>query len=153
MLTHYQSQATATILNRYHFYKQKHHHIMILLRYKLLALLSLCIFAFSCTYEKIEPAADLPQNVSFKNDLIPLFNQSCNVIGCHSEGGISPDLSETNAYNSLSTIANMIDLDTPENSKIYMRMTDTQSPMPLSGVMPYESKLVLAWIKEGAKNN
>jgi len=108
---------------------------------------------FSCKYEKIEPATELPENVSFQTDLIPLFNQSCNSVGCHNAGGISPDLSPANAYTNITTIDNMIDLDNPGNSMLYMRMVDTKSPMPLSGVMPYESSQVLSWITDGASNN
>ncbi|NOR88551.1 MAG: hypothetical protein GQ527_13180 [Bacteroidales bacterium] len=125
----------------------------LIVRYKLVVLLILSLVVFSCTYEKIEITDELPQNVSFQNDLIPLFNQSCNSIGCHNTGGIPPDLSVDNSYQDLTTIANMIDLESPENSTIYVRMIDTQSPMPLSGVMNYESQQVLAWIKEGAQNN
>ena len=91
--------------------------------------------------------------MSFKNDLIPLFNQSCNIVGCHSSGGIAPDLSEENAYQSLTSIADMIDLENPEKSEIYVRMIDTQNPMPMSGVLSYQSKQVLSWIKDGAKDN
>ena len=123
------------------------------LRYKFIALLAFSLFFSSCTYEKIELVTELPQNVSFQNDLIPLFNQSCNIVGCHNTGGIAPNLSEENAYHSLTTIANMIDLDSPEKSTIYMRMIDTQKPMPLSGVMTYESQQVLSWITDGAKEN
>jgi len=123
------------------------------LRYKFIALLAFSLFFSSCTYEKIELVTELPQNVSFQNDLIPLFNQSCNAIGCHNIGGIAPDLSEANAFQNLTSIANMIDLSSPDNSTIYLRMIDTQSPMPLSGVLPYESQQVLSWITDGAKNN
>jgi len=121
--------------------------------FKFIPLLFLGIIISSCTYEKIKPVSELPQDVSFKNDLIPLFNQSCNIVGCHSSGGIAPDLSEENAYHSLTTIADMIDLENPEKSEIYVRMIDTQNPMPMSGVLSYQSKQVLSWIKDGAKDN
>lgn len=125
----------------------------LIVRYKLVVLFMLSLVAFSCTYEKIEIADELPQNVSFQNDLIPLFNRSCNSIGCHNAGGIAPDLSAENSYKSLTTVANMIDLETPENSVFYIRMIDAQRPMPLSGVMPYESQQVLSWIKDDAQEN
>ena len=121
--------------------------------YKFIFLLLISGLLFSCTYEKIEPSSELPKDVSFKNDLIPLFNQSCNTIGCHNTGGIAPDLSADNAYRDLTTTPQMIDLDSPENSTLYKRMTDAQKPMPLSGVMVYESQQVLSWIKDGAKDN
>ncbi len=90
--------------------------------------------------------------MSFQNDIIPVFNQSCNTVGCHNEGGIPPDLSAANAYVNLTT-KDLIDLDFPENSLIYKRMTDVQSPMPINGVLDYESKQVLSWIKDGAQDN
>jgi len=123
-----------------------------IIRNKFTVLLLLSIALFSCKSEKIEPVTQLPENISFQNDLIPLFNQSCNTTGCHNTGGIPPDLSAGNAYTSI-TGSNMIDLNNPENSKLYIRMIDTQSPMPLTGVMPYESRQVLSWIIDGAQNN
>lgn len=113
----------------------------------------LSIGFFSCKYEKIEPATELPKNVSFQNDLIPFFNQSCNSVSCHSAGGIAPDLSPANAYADITTITDMIDLVNPKSSRLYVRMIDTKKPMPLSGVMSYESSQVLSWITDGAKNN
>ena len=123
------------------------------IRYKFIVLVMISVGFFSCKYEKIEPATELPENVSFQTDLIPLFNQSCNSVGCHNAGGIAPDLSPANAYTDLTTRDNMIDLVNPENSILYKRMIDTNQPMPLSGVMDYESRQVLSWITDGAKNN
>jgi len=122
------------------------------IQFKLVIIFAISVFMFSCKYEKIEPSNTLPENVSFQNDIIPMFNQSCNTVGCHNEGGIPPDLSLGNAYVNLTT-KDLIDLDFPENSLIYMRMTDVQSPMPLTGVMDYESKQVLSWVKDGAQDN
>ena len=51
------------------------------------------IFIASCTYEKIEEEDGLPQDVSFQDDIIPMFNANCNSVGCHNDGGIAPDLS------------------------------------------------------------
>ncbi len=124
-----------------------------IIQYKFIILLTISIGLFSCKYEKLEPATELPENVSFQTDLIPLFNQSCNTVGCHNANGIPPDLSAGNAYSDITTRAGMIDLDIPENSKMYSRMIDVQSPMPPSGVMNYESLQVLSWITDGAKNN
>ena len=108
---------------------------------------------FSCEYEEIEPVTELPENVSFQTDLIPIFNQSCNSVGCHNAGGISPDLSEGNAYTVLTT-GDMLDLNNPENSILYKRMIDVQKPMPLSGILSKsQTNKVLVWIKEGALNN
>src|SRR4051812_32765256 len=42
-----------------------------------------------------------PATVFFATDIQPIFNASCAVSGCHSSGGISPDLSEGSAYTSV----------------------------------------------------
>jgi hypothetical protein len=119
---------------------------------KIIVFLFLSFGLSACVYETVQPVTDLPKNVSFQNDLIPLFNQSCNTAGCHDQYGIPPNLSEQNAYTELTT-KGWIDLNSPENSIIYQRMIDNKKPMPPSGVMDYSSKQVLSWIKDGAKNN
>ena len=120
------------------------------LRFIIFILLSIVVA--SCTYEKIEEETDLPKEISFQKDIMPIFNISCNSSGCHNNGGISPDLSPANAYEDIKTTG-MLDMTTPENSVLYVRMIDVADPMPLTGVMPYESSVVLSWITEGAKDN
>ena len=124
-----------------------------LIQYKVVIFFMLIVLVASCTYEEIEPVTGLPENVSFQNDLIPVFNQSCNMVGCHSSGGIAPDLTPANAYINLMLDDDMIDTDTPENSELYKRMIDTKNPMPLTGILPYESSQVLSWITDGAEDN
>ncbi len=107
----------------------------------------------SCEWSQIEPVDVLPENVSFGNDLIPIFTQSCNSVGCHNSGGISPDLSEENGFNDI-TSSNMLNFDNPANSELYIRMIDFQSPMPISGILSKtQTDKVLVWIIEGAQNN
>lgn len=122
-------------------------------RLQFIIFIMISIAIASCTYEKIEEAEGLPQDVSFENDIIPMFNASCNSVGCHNDGGIPPDLSPANAYADITTTTGMIDLTTPENSELYIRMIDVAKPMPMSGVLPYESSQVLSWITDGAKDN
>lgn len=119
----------------------------------IISVVLLNIFISSCEWTKIEPITVMPENVSFSNDIIPIFNQSCNTSGCHNSGGIHPDLSETGAFNSLDG-SDLIDLNTPENSVLYIRMTDTKNPMPVSGILPESAtNKILLWIQEGADNN
>ena len=111
------------------------------------------LFITSCEWEKYNPDLIEVENVSFSKDIIPIFNQSCNTIGCHSENGVAPDLSPVNAYQNLKD-KNMIDLASPENSELYIRMTDVKNPMPLSGILSGKTvKTILVWIEEGAQNN
>ena len=111
------------------------------------------ISLFSCEYEKLEFSDDLPQNVSLTEDVMPIFDRSCNMAGCHPANGIPPDLSPENAHTAL-TLGGMVDTLNPELSILYVRMIDTKDPMPPSGLLSnYEINVVLGWITEGAKDN
>ena len=91
--------------------------------------------------------------VSFKADLIPIFNKSCNMSGCHSAGGQVPDLTPPNAYRSIFE-EDLVDINDPEGSEIMGWLTGQIKPaMPL-GAQTNPSNinnLMLAWIKQGAK--
>ncbi len=98
-------------------------------------------------------AAEVTKTVSFAADVVPIFNSSCNMSGCHSTGGQAPDLSASNAINSL-ILGNYIDKSTPANSVLYQWMSGKRSlPMPVSGVNKEYNAIILAWIKQGANNN
>lgn len=93
--------------------------------------------------------------VSFKADLIPIFNKSCNMSGCHSSGGQVPDLTAPNAYRTLFE-EDLVDVNDPEGSEVMGWLTGQIKPaMPL-GAQTNPSNInniMLAWIKQGAKNN
>lgn len=104
----------------------------------------------ACEYETIEiDGLDPDEVIFFSGDIIPIFESSCT--SCHRPGATSPDLTADNAYNSI--VPNLIDLDNPENSTIYV------TPNPASGEHGFqkytqtEAALVLQWIKQGATNN
>lgn len=119
---------------------------------KLICLVMLMFSLAACEYEwmEVEPVPPLPaEEVSFKDQILPYFNASCNMSGCHAKGGFNPDLSAENAYNVLTT-KGWVDTTKPEDSKIYKSV--------LSGSMKSFSTatnnaILLKWIKEGAKNN
>ncbi|MBI5858220.1 MAG: hypothetical protein HZB42_11315 [Sphingobacteriales bacterium] len=101
----------------------------------------------------LDSVDEITRPVTFSNDILPIFNNSCNTSGCHSAGGKAPDLTAANAYNSL-TGGNYIKTDDPKNSELYLWMSGKKgSPMPLSGVNKDYNALILAWIKQGASNN
>jgi hypothetical protein len=115
---------------------------------KVLSLLAFLGVLTSCEYEFVEPI-EVTEDVSFSNDLIPFFNQSCNMSGCHNAGGFPPDLSPANAYQALFDDG-QIDTDNPMNSKLYISLN--------SGTMKKystaaETAKVLKWIEQGAPNN
>lgn len=124
-------------------------------KYSVWAVLSLLLF-IGCYKDKtvvFDTGAEITRQVSFSQDIIPIFNSSCNASGCHSAGGKAPDLSATNAFGSLTT-GNYFDANAPESSTIYLWMTGKKStPMPVGGVNKDYNALILAWIKQGAQNN
>jgi hypothetical protein len=98
---------------------------------------------------------DVTKTVSFNGDLMPIFNKSCNMMGCHNAGGQVPNLSPGNALRSLNE-EDMINVDDPENSEIMGWLTGKLKPaMPLGAATNPSNinGLMLAWIKQGAKNN
>ena len=98
---------------------------------------------------------EVTTTVSISNEIIPIFSKSCNVSGCHSSGGIKPDLSSEKAYNTLIN-GNYVDAANPDKSEIYLWLTGKRNTaMPVgSATNPSNiNQLILAWIKQGAKNN
>jgi hypothetical protein len=109
----------------------------------------------SCEWEKLEVPVIITDTtpVSFAADIIPIFDASCNMSGCHPAGGVPPDLSPAGAYLNLTSLG-YIELDTAlaAQSKLYMRMSD--GTMPPSGSLPDTIRYkVLNWIKQGALDN
>lgn len=98
------------------------------------------------------PPLDLATPVSFTTDILPIFETNCYGAGCHDKG-IAPDLTPGNAYDQLNMLG-YVDTTNAEGSTLYMRMTSATNPMPPSGKLSGEkTNKILAWIKQGAKNN
>jgi hypothetical protein len=96
---------------------------------------------------------EITRPVSFASDIVPIFNSSCNLGGCHNAGGKSPDLSAANAFLSLSN-GGFINSDNPQTSELFLWMAGKKgTPMPVSGINKDYNALVIAWIKQGAQNN
>ena len=99
-----------------------------------------------------DTGVEITRPVGFTSDIIPIFNKSCSLSGCHVAGSKVPDLSSVNAYTSL-TVGNYYNTATPESSTIYLWMTGKKAtPMPTEGINKDYNALVLAWIKQGAQN-
>lgn len=119
----------------------------------------LCVFSFSCTYEKVEPATacSSPAVVSFSKHIQPVFDTHCNMAGCHS--GTNPkgnlNLEKSVSYSQLwRTKSGYIDTLNPKISVLYGSMNSTSSPMPPSGKLDKCTiNLILRWIEQKAKNN
>lgn len=92
--------------------------------------------------------------VSFSKTIVPIITKSCAGSGCHS-GSIAPNLSEATAYNAMVN-GNYINKGAPAESEIYLWITGKRTPaMPLGSANNPSNlnALMLAWIKQGAKNN
>ena len=110
---------------------------------------------YKVTTVTISNSQEVTTPVSMKDDLVPLFTANCAKSGCHNDGGIKPDLSADKAYNSLVN-GNYLDVGSPENSEIYLWLTGKKAvamPVGAANNPSNINALVLAWIKQGAKNN
>jgi len=116
---------------------------------KILIMLLLAALMSACTYETIAPPeeAEIPDVVSFNDNIIPIFNDKCNNSGCHNAGGQRPDLSPANAYNSLVYGGNYIDTEFPEESELYKKITVGSMK---NYATPNNAAFILEWIKQGA---
>lgn len=103
-----------------------------------------------CEYDYAEPDnTPPPDTISFATDVIPVFNESCNMAGCHATGAAEPDLTPANAFSSLQA-GGYINTTDPESSLLYTSMA-TGSMKPFSTTS--QTNLILAWIQKGALNN
>ncbi len=124
--------------------------------YKIIGIFAVLLFVFSmlsgCYYDESLPEP-VTSEVSFSQDVISIFDKSCNFAGCHNVGGAAPDLTAANAYNDLFDNG-YIDLEIPENSELYQWMLGNRTiPMPIEGANASINATILAWIQQGAKDN
>ncbi len=111
---------------------------------------------YSCYHDKLpEPIVEeeeiIVDNVSFKDDIQPIFTQNC--INCHN-GTTAPNLTSGNSYAAL-TNGNYVTPSDKAASVLYKTLTGNgASQMPPS--LPLEQakiNLVGQWIDQGALNN
>ena len=121
----------------------------------LFAVVFLVLTLAGCKYSFIVPE-DIPnidpddpnaEQVSFANDIQPIFDNKCVI--CHS-GSRNPNLTDGNSYSSLNS--GYINIDNPEGSKIYTQ-ADPSTGGSHKKYSEAEAALVLGWIKQGAKDN
>lgn len=127
---------------------------MKLLMPTVIMVISLIALLVSCKYDDVLPPEPDPGiQISFTQDIIPIFNASCNQSGCHNGAGPSPDLRAEVAYESLFS-GSLIDTLQPENSELYLWMSGAKGlPMPVQGVNAGYVATVLQWIEQGALSN
>ena len=61
---------------------------------------------------------EVTEVVSLTKDIQPIFNNSCGISGCHNSGGIKPNLSEGNSYNSIAN-GGYLKIGSPEASVLF----------------------------------
>jgi hypothetical protein len=120
----------------------------------LLLIASFILIMISCTKTTTVPLDNTPAittTVSFSKDIQPILTKSCAVSGCHS-GSVAPNLSVATALQN----GNYLNTTTPENSIVYLWLTGKKAVAMPAGSANNPSNinaLMLAWIKQGAKNN
>lgn len=113
-------------------------------------LVSSCQYKF--TIEPVVPPPDPEEELSFIEDVIPIWNNNNKCTNCHKTGGTSPDLTPDNAYNEI--ISDYVDVDNPAESIIYaFPHPDTETHSWGTSYTSGEAAILLLWIEQGAKNN
>jgi hypothetical protein len=120
----------------------------------LICLFGLCQLFFSCE-KSVYVTPELPDTISFKRDLIPVFNSYCNNSSCH--GGSFPkgnfNLEPSVAYDQIWENS-MVDTLHPGKSVLYIQISSAPMIMPPSGhIDSFYVKEVLKWIQQKARNN
>jgi hypothetical protein len=115
---------------------------------------SLCV---ACKKATVEEVCTTPTEISYKRDIQPIFNSNCATSGCHSgtnsAGGLNLDPS-VSYQNLTASKSGYIDTAYPSASLLYSSMTSVSNPMPPNGKLSKcTTDLILAWIKQKAKNN
>ena len=123
-----------------------------------LIIAQLILVIASCTKTTtvlIDNSPAVTKTVSFAKDIQPIFSKSCALSGCHN-GSIAPNLTDAvTAYASLQS-GSFINTATPESSLVYLWLTGKEAITMPAGAANNPSNingLMLAWIKQGAKNN
>ena len=106
------------------------------------------IGVFSCRHDSNQ--IDFLQEVCFETDILPIFQTSCAISGCHSQGG------ESYSFTSYQGIMDAVTPGDPAKSPAYISLTKIWS---VEGMMPpsqplseYNRTLIRVWIQQGAKN-
>jgi hypothetical protein len=122
-----------------------------------LVVASIMILNNSCTKSTTviqDNSVAITTTVSFSKDIVPILGKSCATSGCHA-GTVAPNLSSATAYSALAN-GNFINIGTPASSEVYLWLTGKRAVTMPAGSANNPSNinaLMLAWIKQGAKNN
>ncbi len=131
-----------------------------------LAVVAIALLFSQCGYNFIVPIPPEPEIpidtinppdstvvlVSFKTDIVPIFNNGNYCVACHTTGKQLPDLTPDKAFASLNS-TRYVNKTTPAESKIYKHPHPDTSTHQQKKYNSAQAAKVLKWIQEGAKNN
>ena len=116
---------------------------------RILFLLLILLGFQSCYYDVIINEEETETEAkSFSSYVLPVFRSSC--VSCHDGIITLPDLTDANAYQSL-TLGNYLSVTDPEKSVLILKI---RSGHPYQDALAEgEIQQLISWIKEGAKEN
>lgn len=124
------------------------------LNYKSLLGLVIILLTFNACYKDIiGPDADPdgpPQAVSFKEDLIPLFQNKCTNVGCHVAGGHKPYMDKQEELFRNIVNGGFVNTFLPKESILYKQVYGSMAEFIPSNK---DKQLIYDWIRNGAPNN
>jgi hypothetical protein len=94
--------------------------------------------------------------VSYNNQIQPLFNQTCNNIGCHDDGAHPSPLKLTSYDNLMFELPGIVIIGKPDQSTLVLRIQGTSGnrmPPTTNKLNDNQINGIRTWIVEGAKNN
>ena len=95
-------------------------------------------------------------NVSYGQQVQPLFNQTCTLAGCHDDGTHQSMLSLTSYDNLMYGGAQVVVRNKPDVSMLVLRIqgsVGTRMPLNRNPLNQNQINGIRAWIGEGAQNN
>ena len=118
--------------------------------FRTLVVSGLALLCFSCYYnefpEEEEVVIDPTEEVSFANDILPIF-AAYDCTQCHNAGGQSPNLSPDQAYSAL--VPAYVTAGNPNSSSLYTFLKDEEHRNVDAQSIAYIKK----WIEDGAEDN
>ena len=90
-----------------------------------------------------------PQQVSYKNELAPLFNSDCAKSGCHATGSHKPYMETDISYEQIVN-GGFVNLQVPKESILYINVYGEMSEYIPSDD---DKQKVYDWIRNGAPDN
>jgi len=121
---------------------------------KIIYHLGLIFLLNSCTSDSFSPITTPTTDFSFARHILPLLN-AYRCKSCHYNSFTSPDLTDANAYKSLTTGTNYVNISAPSSSVFYQSVSNPDfSPFQMPDGIKLtvaEQTAILEWIRQGAK--